>query len=69
MKKGLTVYRFFDDHEEKHYILSSFEHQQLEELLEQYKKKKEKVFATAFIKFLHKHDPEAEEVTVKDFYI
>lgn len=69
MKKGLTVYRFFDDHEEKHYILSSFDHHRLEELVEMYKKTKEKVYASEFIKFLHQHDAEAEEVTVKDFYI
>ncbi len=69
MKKGLIVYRFFDDHEEKHYILSSFDHQQLEGLLEKYKEKKEKVYASEFVKYLHEHDAEAEEVMVKDFYI
>lgn len=69
MKKGLTVYRFFDDHEEKHYILSSFDHQKLEELVELYKKEKQSVYASEFVKFLHEHDSEAEEVSVKDFYI
>lgn len=68
MKKPYTVYRFFDDHEEKHYVLSSFTRQQLEELVEQYKAKVEKVYAGEFVKYLHEFDTEAEEVTVKDFY-
>ena len=69
MKKTLrTVYRIFDDHEEKHYVMSSLTHKRLEKLFEQYKGKKEKVYAQEFITFLHKHDPKAEEVEVKDFY-
>ena len=68
MKKGCTIYRLFDDHEEKHYVLSSLDHQKLEELVEDYKKQNSKVYATEFVKFLSDKDPEAEEVTVKDFY-
>jgi D-mannonate dehydratase len=69
MKKVIqTVYRIFDDHEEKHYLMSSLTHKRLEKLFEQYKGKKEKVYAKEFITFLHKHDPKAEEVEVKDFY-
>ncbi len=69
MKKKKIIYRFFDDHEEKHYLNSSLDHQELEELVEKFKKKnKDKVFAKEFISFLHKHDPEATEVEVKDFY-
>jgi len=69
MKKPIrTVYRIFDDHEEKHYLMSSLTHKRLEKLFEQYKGKKEKVYAKEFITFLHKHDPKAEEVEVKDFY-
>lgn len=68
MKNGYTVYRLFDDREEKHYVLSSFNHQALEELVEKYKKRKEKVYAKEFIKYLRRHDSEAKEVEVKDFY-
>lgn len=69
MKKKQIIYRFFDDHEEKHYLNSSLDHRKLEELVEKFKKKnKDKVFAKEFISFLHKHDPEAMEVEVKDFY-
>jgi len=69
MKKSVrTVYRLFDDHEEKHYVMSSLTHKRLEKLFGQYKGKKEKVYAKEFITFLHKHDPKAEEVEVKDFY-
>lgn len=63
------IYRFFDDHEEKHYVNSSLDHQKLEELVEEYKKaNKDKVYAKEFINFLHKHDPNASEVEVRDFY-
>jgi len=68
MKNGFTVYRLFDDHEEKHYVMSSFDHQKLEELVNQYKKNQEKVYAKEFISFLHKQDPDAKEITVKDLY-
>jgi len=69
MKKPIrTVYRIFDDREEKHYIMSSLTHKRLEKLFEQYKGKKEKVYAKEFITFLHKYDPKIEEVDVKDFY-
>lgn len=69
MKKTLkTVYRIFDDREEKHYVMSSLTHKRLEKLFEQYKGKKEKVYAKEFLAFLHKHDPRAEEVKVMDFY-
>lgn len=68
MKKELSIYRFFDDHEEKHYVITSFTRQQLEELLEKYKTIEENVYALEFIKYLHEFDSEAEEVQVKDFY-
>ena len=68
MKDGHVVYRLFDDHEEKHYVLSTFDHRQLEELVNKYKKRKEKVYAKEFIKYLRRHDSEAQEVEVKDFY-
>ena len=69
MKRSCVIYRFFDDREEKHYLNSSLDHQKLEELVEEFKKEnKDKVFAKEFINFLHKHDPEAMEVEVKDFY-
>jgi len=46
MKKSVrTVYRLFDDHEEKHYVMSSLTHKRLEKLFEQYKGKKEEVYA------------------------
>ena len=67
--KNCVIYRFFDDHEEKHYVNSMLEHQKLEELVEEFKKEnKDKVFAKEFISFLHKHDPEAMEVEVRDFF-
>ena len=69
MKNKNIVYRFFDDREEKHYLSSTLEHQELEELVEKYKKKsKDKVFAKEFISFLKKHDASAKEVEVRDFY-
>lgn len=68
MKNGCTVYRLFDDREEKHYVISSFDHQKLEELINEYKKNQEKVYAKEFVSFLHKHDPEAKEIEVKDLY-
>ncbi|HSR18969.1 MAG TPA: hypothetical protein VLM39_12830 [Ignavibacteriaceae bacterium] len=68
MKRCRVIYRLFDDHEEKHYVSSSLDHQELEGLVEKYKKRKEKVYAKDFIKYLTKYDPKAEEVTVKDFY-
>ncbi len=67
-KQKKTVYRIFDDHEEKHYVMSTLTHKRLEKLFEKYKGKSEKVYAKEFIEFLHKHDPKAEEVEVKDFY-
>ncbi len=67
-KPKKIVYRFFDDHEEKHYVISSFDHTQLEELLEKYKSKKTEVIAKDFISYLKRRDEEAEEVTVTDFY-
>jgi DNA-binding sugar fermentation-stimulating protein len=69
MSKSCIIYRFFDDREEKHYLNSSLDHQKLEELVEAYKKEnKDKVYAKEFIDFLLKHDPEATEVEVRDFY-
>ncbi len=69
MKQSCVIYRFFDDREEKHYINSSLDHHKLEELVEKYKKRnKDKVFAKGFISFLHRHDPEAMEVEVREFY-
>lgn len=67
-KTRKTVYRLFDDHEEKHYVMSSLTHKRLEKLFEQYRGKKEKVYAKEFITFLNKYDPKIEEVEVKDFY-
>jgi hypothetical protein len=67
-KPRKIVYRFFDDHEEKHYVISSFDHKALEELLEKYKAKKTEVIAKDFITYLKRKDQEAEEVTVIDFY-
>ena len=69
MKSRSVIYRLFDDQEEKHYMNCSLDHQKLEELVEQYKKEnKDRVIAKEFIKFLHKYDPEAVEVEVRDFY-
>ncbi len=69
MKKECVIYRLFDDQEEKHYLNSSLNHQKLEELVDQYKKEnKDQVIATEFINFLHKFDPDAMEVEVRDFY-
>jgi hypothetical protein len=67
-KQKKTVYRIFDDHEEKHYVMSTLTHKRLEKLFEKYKAKAEKVYAQEFIEFLHKHDPKAQEIEVKDFY-
>jgi hypothetical protein len=45
------------------------EHQELEDLVEKFKKEnKDKVFAREFISFLHKYDPDAIEVEVRDFF-
>ncbi|MBI2419207.1 MAG: hypothetical protein HYV28_15165 [Ignavibacteriales bacterium] len=63
-----TIYRFFDDHEEKHYVLCSLDHKVLEALIEKYKSRKDKVYAKDFVTYLKRHDKEAEEVIVKDFY-
>lgn len=69
MNKTCVIYRLFDDQEEKHYLSSSLNHQKLEELVEQYKKEnRDQVIAKEFISFLHKYDPEAMEVEVRDFY-
>lgn len=69
MEKKHVIYRLFDDHEEKHYVNSTLDHQKLEELVEEFKKEnKDKVFAKEFINFLHRHDPEAVEVEVRDFF-
>lgn len=67
-KPKKTVYRFFDDHEEKHYVLSSLDHKALENLVEKYKSKKTEVFAKDFVAYLKRTDKDAEEVIVKDFY-
>lgn len=66
--KKRVVFRLFDDHEEKHYVISSLNHKELEALLEKYKSRKDKVFAKDFVKYLKRHDKDAEEVIVKDFY-
>lgn len=63
-----VVYRFFDDHEEKHYVMTSLNHKDLEALVEKYKGKKGSVYAKDFVKYLKRQDKEAEEVVVKDFY-
>jgi|APHig6443718053_1056840.scaffolds.fasta_scaffold90990_1 hypothetical protein len=68
MRKVRTVYRLFDDHEEKHYVSSSLDHQSLEKLVQEYKVRKEKVYAQDFVNFLHEFDQLAEEVVVKDLY-
>lgn len=67
-KPKKIVYRFFDDREEKHYVISSLDHTSLEELLEKYKAKRTEVIAKDFITYLKRKDKEAEEVTVIDFY-
>lgn len=67
-KTQKTIYRIFDDREEKHYVMSSLTHKRLEKLIEQYKGKKEKVYTKEFLSFLHKHDPKAEEVNVRDLF-
>ncbi len=67
-KPKKIVYRFYDDNEEKHYVLSSFSHKELEALLEKYKSKKTEVVAKEFVTYLKRRDSEAEEVTVIDFY-
>lgn len=63
-----VIYRFFDDQEEKHYVSTSLEHHELENLVEEYKSRKEKIVAKEFIDYLKSTDPEAKEVEVKDFY-
>jgi hypothetical protein len=68
MEKCPLIYRIYDDHEEKHYVSSSLDHKKLEEIVDEYKKKNESVYAREFIKFLSNYDPEAHEVEVKDFY-
>ena len=68
MRKVRTVYRLYDDHEEKHYVSSSLDHQSLEKLVVEYKNRKEKVYAKDFVNFLHEYDHLAEEVDVKDLY-
>ncbi len=68
MNKCSVIYRLFDDHEEKHYVNTNLDHQKLEEIVEQYKKKKDNVYAKEFINFLIEFDPDACEVEVRDFY-
>jgi hypothetical protein len=68
MRKVRTVYRLFDDREEKHYVSSSLDHQSLEKLMAEYKGRKEKVIAQDFVNFLHEFDQLAEEVVVQDLY-
>ena len=48
--------------------MRSFTAKRWEMFFEKSKGKSEKVYAKEFIEFLHKHDPKAEEVEVKDFY-
>ncbi len=67
-KEKKIAYRFFDDNEEKHYVLSSLNHKELEELVEKFKAKREKVVAKDFVSYLKRHDEFAEEVILKDFY-
>lgn len=67
-KQKKVVWRFFDDHEEKHYMISTLGHKELENLAEKFKAKREKVFHADFFKYLKRYDSEAEEVIVKDFY-
>lgn len=67
-KSKKIVYRIYDDKEEKHYVLTSFSHKELEELLEKYKKRKDKVIAKDFVKYIRRKDETAEEVAVHDFY-
>lgn len=67
-KPKKVIFRFFDDREEKHYVISSLNHKELEELVEKYKSKKDKVYAKDFIQYLRRRDKDAEEVVVKDFY-
>ncbi len=68
MRDNNVIYRLYDDHEEKHYVCSSLDHQELEKIVEVYKSQKENVYASEFVKYLHEYDPSAEEVEVKDFY-
>jgi hypothetical protein len=67
-KQRKTVYRFFDDHEEKHYVLCELEHKELEVLVDKFKAKREKIFHADFFRYLRRYDKTAEEVIVKDFY-
>ncbi|MCE1187524.1 MAG: hypothetical protein LWX56_00150 [Ignavibacteria bacterium] len=67
-KPKKIVYRFFDDREEKHYVICSLDHKELEALIEKYKSRKTDVIAKDFITYLKRHDKDVEEVIVKDFY-
>jgi hypothetical protein len=67
-KAKKIVYRFFDDHEEKHYVLCSLDHKKLEALVEKFKTRKDTVYTKDFVAYLKKHDKDTEEVIVKDFY-
>ena len=68
MNSVCTIYRLFDDNEEKHYVSSVLQHQELEKLAEEFKVNKKQVVAKDFIDFVQAHDKEATEVQVKDLY-
>ncbi len=68
MDKCALIYRIYDDHEEKHYVSSILDHKKLEEIVDEYKRKNESVYANEFIHYLNRFDPDAHEVEVKDFY-
>ena len=68
MSNCATIYRIYDDHDEKHYLSSVLDHKRLEEIVDDYKKQYEKVYANEFINHLKQFDSEACEIEVKDFY-
>ncbi len=68
MNKGTTIYRLYDDNEEKHYLISLLNHEELEKLAEQFRTEQKEIIAKDFINFVKKHDEEAGEIQVQDLY-
>ena len=68
MNKEITIYRLYDDNEEKHYLSSLLNHEELEKLAEEFRTEQKQIIAKDFISFVQKHDKEAGEIQVQDLY-
>lgn len=65
-QKKIYYYRIFDDTEKLNYIKSSLAHEEVERLLREYENTHQKYLNPEFIKYLQKHDSEAEIIEISD---